>query len=152
MQVQQFLKDQGVSYKVLEHRPTFTAQYTAQAVHTRGDEVAKTVVLKADAGYVLAVLQATHKIDMMRARETLGAQLVELASEADFQKLFPDCEVGALPPFGSQYGLQTLVDESLTRDQEIVIEGNTHREAIRLKYADFDRIEHPKVAAFTYHA
>jgi Ala-tRNA(Pro) deacylase len=151
MKVQEFLNQKTVWFEPIRHRPTFTAQYTAQAVHARGDEVAKTVVLKANGKYVLAVLQATHKIDMLRAREALATQSLELAAEQDFKSLFPDCEVGALPPFGSQYGLKTLVDESLTQDTEIVIEGNTHEEAIRMKYADFERLEHPEVAAFSYH-
>jgi Ala-tRNA(Pro) deacylase len=151
MKEQQFLKEKGVWFEPIGHRRTFTAQHTAQAMHVAGDELAKTVVLKADGKYVLAVLQATHHIDMMRAREVLMAKSVELASEEQFKKLFPDCEVGALPPFGSQYGLKTLVDESLTHDPEIVIEGNTHEESIRMKYADFERLEHPQVAAFSYH-
>lgn len=151
MKIQKFLNRKSVWFEPIQHRPTFTAQYTAQAVHTRGDEVAKTVVLKANGRYVLAVLQATHKIDLMRARRALATQSLELAPEHDFKTLFPDCEVGALPPFGSEYGLKTLVDEPLTHDPEIVIEGNTHEEAIRMKYADFERLEHPQVAAFSYH-
>ena len=152
MKEQQFLKEKGVWFEPIRHRPTFTAQHTAQAMHVHGDEMAKTVVLRADGKYALAVLQATHNIDMLRAREALGAKSVELASEEQFKKLFPDCEVGALPPFGSQYGLKTLVDESLTHDNEIVVEGNTHEEAIRMKYADFEQLEHPRVAAFSYHS
>ena len=151
MKVQEFLKENSVWFEPIRHRPTFTAQYTAQAVHARGDEVAKTVVLKANGTYVLAVLQATHKIDLMRAREALATQSLELAAEQDFKSVFPDCELGALPPFGSQYGLKTLVDEPLTHDEQIVIEGNTHEEAIRMKYADFERLERPQVAAFSYH-
>jgi Ala-tRNA(Pro) deacylase len=151
MKVQEYLKQQNVWFEPILHRRTFTAQYTAQAVHARGDEVAKTVVLRANGKCVLAVLQATHKIDMMRAREALATQALTLAEEQDFRKLFPDCEVGALPPFGSQYGLKTLVDESLTHDAEIIIEGNTHEESIRMKYADFERLERPQVAAFSYH-
>ena len=151
MKEQQFLKERGVWFEPIRHRPTFTAQHTAQSMHVHGDEMAKTVVLRADGKYALAVLQATHNIDIMRAREALRAKSVELASEEQLKKLFPDCEVGALPPFGSQYGLKTLVDESLTHDDEIVVEGNTHEEAIRMKYADFERLEHPEVAAFSYH-
>ena len=151
MKVQEFLKQSGVWFAPVRHRPTFTAQQTAQVIHVRGDEMAKTVVLKADDQYVLAVLQATHNVDMKRAQAALPAKDVRLASEAEFARLFPDCEVGALPPFGSQYGLRTLVDEPLTHDEQIVIEGNTHEEAVRMNYADFDRLEHPHIAAFSYH-
>jgi Ala-tRNA(Pro) deacylase len=152
MKEQQFLKEQGVWFEAIPHRPTFTAQQTAQAIGVKGDEVAKSVLLRADGTYALAVLQATHHIDLMQAGKVLGAKSVELASEEQLKNLFPDCEVGALPPFGSQYGLKTIVDESLTHDENIVIEGNTHDEAIRMKYADFERLEHPRVAAFSYHA
>ena len=152
MNVQQFLATNRVSFQPMRHRPTFTAQQTAQAVHVRGDEVAKTVVLRADGKYVLAVLQATHKIDLKRLRDTLAARSVDLAAEQEFRTMFPDCEVGALPPFGSQYGLKTIVDEPLTRDPQIVIEGNTHDEAIQMRYDDYARLEQPQVAAFTVHA
>jgi Ala-tRNA(Pro) deacylase len=151
MNVQQFLKEHSVSFDVLEHRPTFDAQRMAQTLHVRGNEVAKSVVLHADDRYVLAVLPATHKVDFAKARELLGARNVALASEEDFGRIFPDCELGALPPFGSQYGLVTLVDEPLTKDEQIVFEGNNHHEAIRMSFAEFRELEKPKVGAFSYH-
>lgn len=151
MNVKDLLSDRGVTFEVLEHRSTFTAGQLAQAVHVRGDEVAKTVLLKADGKFLLAVLPSTHNIDMKKAKEAVGAGQVQLAAEHEFGDLFPDCEIGAVPPFGSQYGVKTLVDEPLTHDEEIVFEGNTHQEAIRMKYRDFERLEEPQVAAFTYH-
>ena len=152
MQVKDFLRGRGIAFKVLEHQPTFSAQRMAEAVHVSGERVAKCVLLKADGGYVLAVLPATHQIYIDMARDALGAEQVEIADEDDLQRVFPDCEVGVVPPFGSQYGLQTLVDTSLTEDDEIVFEANQHHESIRLKYQSFEHLEHPTVGMFAYHA
>ncbi|SIO56766.1 Ala-tRNA(Pro) deacylase [Singulisphaera sp. GP187] len=146
MNIQQFLSRGGRAFEVLEHSTTYTAQQVAQAVHVPGDEVAKTVVLEADGRYVMAVLPSTHHVDLEKARGVLQAATVALADEGAFARLFPDCERGALPPFGSQYGLATLVDESLTRDERIVFEGNTHHEAIRMSYRDYEELERPQVA------
>lgn len=151
MKVQEFLANRGIAFEVLPHDPTFSAQRMAEAVHVRGDNVAKTVLLKADGKYVLAVLPATHQIYLDMARDALEARSLRLADEQDMAEVFADCEVGAVPPFGSQYGLTTLVDAALTEDDEIVFEGNAHREAIRMKYRHFEELEQPRVAVFSYH-
>lgn len=151
MKVQQFLDQQGVSFEVLPHEPTYSAQRMAQAVHVPGDNVAKTVLLKADGQFILAVLPATHQIHLEMARDALAAHTLELASEDELAHVFADCELGALPPFGSQYGLETLVDASLSEDDDIVFEGNAHREAFRMKYRQFEELENPQVAVFAYH-
>jgi Ala-tRNA(Pro) deacylase len=151
VKVQQFLDSRGISFEMLPHEPTFSAQRMAQAVHVSGDNVAKTVLLKADGQFVLAVLPATHQIHLEMAREALAAHLLELADEDELAKVFSDCEVGAVPPFGTQYGIETLVDASLAEDDEIVFEGNAHRQAFRMKYRDFEDLENPQVAVFGYH-
>lgn len=151
MNVNEFLQNQGVWFEKVPHRTTGDAQRMAQAVHVSGDEVAKTVVLKAGKRHVLAVLPATHRVDLDKAAEALGEKSVELADEVEFKSLFPDCELGAVPPFGSQYGLPTLVSTRLTRDEEIVFESNTHDEAVRMRYADFEKLEKPQAAHFTHH-
>jgi Ala-tRNA(Pro) deacylase len=150
MKIQAFLESQGVPFTALKHRPTYDAQRTAQVLHVHGNEMAKTVLLRANGGYVyvVAVLPATKKIDLEKTREVLGGAKVELATEVEISEHCPDCEIGALPPFGSQYDMKTIVDESLAEDDEIVFEGNTHEEAIRMKYADFARVEQPLVADF----
>lgn len=151
MMTQKFLSEHGAAYEVLSHRATYSAQEMADAVHISGDEVAKTVLLKADGRYVLAVLPAIHRIEFDRLRELLKTEQVFLANEREIEQQFPDCELGAIPPFGSQYGMMTIVDESLSKDESIVFEGNTHFEAIRMSYADFARLENPKVARFSRH-
>lgn len=151
MKVQQFLNSRGIAFEMLPHEPTFSAQRMAQAVHVSGENVAKPVLLKADGQFVLAVVPATHQIHLEMAREALAAHHLELASEDELANMFPDCELGALPPFGTQYGVETLVDASLAEDDEIVFEGNAHRNAFRMKYRDYEDLEHPQVAVFAYH-
>lgn len=158
MQVREFLRDQQVAFDVIEHDPTYDASRMAQAVHVAGEEVAKTVLLRTreegldyvNFKYVVAVLPATHAVDFDLAAEALGVAQVELASESEIDAQCPDSESGVLPPFGSQYDMQTIVDESLTEDEEIVFEGNTHQESIRMRYADFDALEQPFIARFAY--
>jgi Ala-tRNA(Pro) deacylase len=151
MQVERWLQQQGATFEVLEHEPTFSAQEMAQAVHVSGDNVAKTVLLKADGRFILAVVPATYYIHFELACEALGAQHVELARELDCARVFPDCEIGALPPFGSQYGVETLVDYALTEDDEIVFVGNDHRQSIRMKYRLYAELEQPRVSVFSFH-
>jgi Ala-tRNA(Pro) deacylase len=150
MNVQAFLKEHRVPFDVLTHEPTYDAQHMAQAVHVPGREVAKTVLLRANHGYkyIVAILPATAMIDFNRASKDLGGTELKMATELEMADICPDCEIGALPPFGSQYGLKTVVDESLAADEWIVFEGNTHTEAIRMKFTDFCDLEHPLVMPF----
>jgi Ala-tRNA(Pro) deacylase len=150
MNVQQFLEQRHIPFQMLNHRPTYAAQRLAQVVQVPGGEVAKAVLLRADDGFVLAVLAATRGVNVDRVQELVGADNVELASEAECGDCFPDCELGAVPPFGSKYGMRTLVDRSLSEDEEIVFEGNTHHEAIRMKFRDFMELEHPRLADFSH--
>ena len=150
MNVQEFLRDKQVEYHAIPHRDVYDAQRLAQELHTPGREVAKTVLLRADHAfvYIVAVLPATKTIDFEKVSAALGGSNIELATELEIRQHCPDCEIGTLPPFGSQYGMQTLVEESLTKDEEIVFEGNNHHEAIRMRYEDFHHIEEPLVANF----
>ena len=150
MNVQQYLDDKKVSYDVIPHRDTYTAQRLAETLHTPGGQIAKTVLLKADRGYtyLVAVVPASRDVDLHAVSAALGGSLLEVASEADVQQHCGDCELGVLPPFGTQYGMQTLVDESLLLNEEIVFEGNTHHEAIRMRFDDYRRLEEPLVGKF----
>ena len=145
MNVQDFLRQRVVEYDLISHRDTYDAQRMAATIHVSGHDVAKTVLLKADGGYayIVAVLPADKTVDLARASELLGGSRLELATELDVSQHCPDCEVGALPPFGSQYGMKTLVDDSLVEAEQITFEGNTHHEAIRMKADDFREIEQP---------
>lgn len=150
MNVQEFLAGRRVTYDAISHRDTYDAQRLAQVLHVPGQEIAKTVLLRADGGYtyLVCVLPATKTIDFEKVSAALGGSRVELATEVEIMQHCPDCEFGTLPPFGSQYGMKTLVEESLTSDDEIVFEGNNHHEAIRMRYEDFQAIEQPLVARF----
>ena len=151
MNVTEFLTRQRVPFDVLPHRTTFAAQRMAQALDVPGDNVAKTVVVRADERYVLAVLQATHEIDVSKASLALGVRSLTLADEDEVFDLFSDCEPGAVPPFGSGYGLETLVDESLTDDEYTVFESNSHDESVSMRYDDYEELERPQIASFSRH-
>ena len=150
MTVKQYLQEHHVPFEVLSHDQVFDAQHLAHAVHVPGREVAKTVLLRADHDYrfVAAVLPATHAIDFDALGKSLGGAAIELASEVEVAQHCPDCEFGVLPPFGSHYGANTVIDSSLTEDHQIVFAGDTHCEAIRMKYHDYYNVEHPLVCQF----
>jgi len=154
MNVGQFLESRGVNYEHIPHRATYEAQRLAEVVAVSGYEVAKTVLLRVDGTYMLPVLPAPMLVALDLARQSLRAEDVRLASEAEFNRIFPDCEVGAMPPFGSQYSLKTIVEQTLADDDEIVFQGNTHEDAYRIRFADFQRLEDPlilRIAAFGPH-
>lgn len=148
MKIAEYLKERDVSFDVMDHPETFEASRLAKQLHIPGCRVAKTVLLNADHGYVyiVAVLPADQQIDFELASDALGGSCLTLASEAEISEHCPDCELGVLPPFGSQYGMKTVVDDSLAKVDEIVFEGNRHCEAIRMKFEDFRHVEEPLVA------
>jgi Ala-tRNA(Pro) deacylase len=137
---------------VLIHRQAYTAQDVAAAAHVPGRELAKSVVIKADDRFVLAVLPAPRKVDLEGLRQTLGASEVRMAHESEFASLFPGCEMGAMPPFGNLYGVDVYVDEALSQDEEIVFNAGTHVDAVRMRYKDFERLVKPAVAGFALSA
>ena len=151
MNVAKFLEAENYHFERVPHRATFGAQHLAHELHVPGREVAKTVLLRADGGYkfVVAVLPANKQIDLKQASKLLGGSKLELATEIEIGEHCPDCDFGVLPPFGSRYDMKTIVDASLGNDEDIWFEGNTHNEAIRMKFAEFCRLEQPLVAPFT---
>lgn len=143
MNVQKYLMEKQVRYEVISHNATYDAQRMSQTMHISGHHVAKTVLLRTPAGFAVAVLPATNVVDLPAAAEALTVSTAELATEQELAQHCPDCELGALPPFGSQYQMQTLVDEKLAEDDDIVFEGTTHNEAIKMKFGDFSNLEKP---------
>jgi Ala-tRNA(Pro) deacylase len=144
MNALEFLDRQGVDFEVKHHDEYFTAQEEAAAQPLPGAMFAKTVVVKTQEDFVLLVLPASYRVDLDLVSDMLGEE-VELAQERDLKELFPACELGAEPPFGSHYGLRTLVDEHLAKQQRIAVRACTHKEVILLAYEDFARIEKPRV-------
>ena len=147
MDVQEFLKDRGVEFELVRHEQAFSAQQVAAVEHVTGHMFAKTVIAKGGGKTCMLVLPASRHVDFQAAGKLAGADL-EMATEEEMKAIFPDCEIGAEPPFGSQYGLETYVDESLEGMDEIVVRAGTHDRTIRMRYADYVRLEGPTVGAF----
>ena len=143
-----FLDGHNIKYVVIRHSPAFTAQEIAASAHVPGRELAKTVMVKVDGHMAMAVLPASLKIDLEHLRVTARAKHVKLATEREFQDMFPDCEVGAMPPFGNLYGMEVYVSAALTEDDEIAFNAGTHTELIRLNYRDFAELVQPIVLSF----
>ena len=146
--LREYLDKNGVKYVVISHSPAFTAQGVASLAHTPGNELAKTVVIRLDGELAMAVLPASFHVDLALLKNALQANTVELASEQEFKDRFPECDTGAMPPFGNLYGMKVLADESLLQDKEIAFNACSHRELIRLDWEDFQRLAKPRVIRF----
>jgi len=142
-----FLDENQIPYTVLTHATAHTAQGAAATMQISGKELAKTVVLWTGEEMILAVLPAPNHVRFEKLAAEVGKS-VRLATEQEFSSLFPDCELGAMPPFGSLYNLAVYVDESLAADEAIVFNAGTHRDAIRMRYDDFVRLAKPRVCLF----
>jgi Ala-tRNA(Pro) deacylase len=150
MQVMEFLDQAGVKFQTTEHAPVFSAQGLAAVEHEHGKYVAKPVIVKADDRYLMCVLPAPSKIDLGKLKGQLDAQSVQLADEQEIGKLFPDCELGAEPPFGNLYDLPTVIEKSLEADDHILFQGGAHGKAIRMAMADYRSLVKPRVLEFTF--
>jgi Ala-tRNA(Pro) deacylase len=153
MKTKELLDAKRIAYKVYPHEETDDAQHLAAVLHVPGRYVVKTVLLRANGGYryIVAVLPATRRLDLKRISETLGGAAVRLATEMEIAARCPDGEFGILPPFGSRFAMETIVDESVSQQQDMFFDGDTHREAIRMKYHDFYDLEHPRVMSIVCH-
>jgi Ala-tRNA(Pro) deacylase len=146
--LKEFLDQNGVRWVSIVHSPAYTAQEVAASAHIKGRELAKTVMVKVDGKPVMVVLPASQRVDFQVLREVTGGESVVLSSEAEFRELFPDCEAGAMPPFGNLYGMDVYVAPKLAEDVEIAFNAGSHTELMKLRYEDFERLVRPKVAAF----
>ena len=141
------LNENKVRYEILHHPEAVTAQRIAQAEHVKGRHHAKVVIVKSGEQHVMTVLPADHQIDLKKLKNAVG-KAVSLDSEQEFKPLFPDCAVGAMPPFGNLYSMPTYVDKSLSQEEYIVFEAGTHTDAIKLSYRDYEKIAKPRVEDF----
>jgi Ala-tRNA(Pro) deacylase len=146
--LKEFLHENGVLFEVQQHREVFSTQAVAAELHEKGAHVAKVVIARADGRIVMLVLPAPARVDFERAAEALGAHYVRPAREDEFKSLFPDCQVGAMPPFGNLYGVAVYLDQSLTLMPALVFQGGSHRDTLRIALADYLRLAKPKVVAF----
>jgi Ala-tRNA(Pro) deacylase len=134
-----------VPYEIFNHPLAYTAQEIAATQHVPGNEIAKVVMLEVDGALVMAVIAGNHKISVEGARTSLGAAHVRLATEDEFISRFPGCEIGAMPPFGHLFGLKTLIDPALAKDEHIYFNAGNHAQTVRLKYKDFLALAKPEV-------
>jgi Ala-tRNA(Pro) deacylase len=144
----QFLRQARVPYTTFRHPEAFTAQGEAAVSHVPGRSWAKIVVCVADNEPILAVLPAPFMLDLEQLRVLTGASALRLASEQEFQQLYPDCELGAMPPFGNLYLQRVFVDQSLVGETDMAFNAGTHTDAIRMHYWDFAEVAHPVVGVF----
>lgn len=151
MNLQSYLDEQGVRYRVSQHPTAYTAQDLAATEHVPGKQVVKSVVVRADGRYVVCALPASYRVDLNELREQLQAQDVSLVEEEKLRELFPDCELGAEPPIGKMYGLPTLMDESLLTDDHVMFAAGSHTQAVTMSMAEFRRIAQPELAHFGRH-
>lgn len=141
-----FLDSKKVVYQVLRHHERFTSQEIAEALHVPGRMLAKVVIVKADGALRMAVLPGDLLLDLKKFAKAVAAREAVLATEDEFKDAFPDCELGAMPPFGNLYAMRVVVDRTLAADEHIVFEAGSHHEALKLLYADFARLAVPQVA------
>jgi Ala-tRNA(Pro) deacylase len=144
----EFLDSNQVKYVKMSHSLAYTAQEIAAAAHIPGKELAKTVMVRINGKMAMVVLPASQQVDFGFLKGTLDAESVELASEREFVNLFPECEVGGMPPFGNLYGMDVYVSDDLTEDEEITFNAGSHTELIKLSYSDFERLVEPTVLRF----
>ncbi|MCB0753856.1 MAG: YbaK/EbsC family protein [Ignavibacteriae bacterium] len=147
--VKEFLDKNKIKYVSIKHSRAFTAQEIAASAHIKGRKIAKTVVLKVGGKLVFTVLPASYKIDFNMLKEALDSETIRLANEQEFKDKCPGCEVGAMPPFGNLFNIETFVAASLVEDEEIAFNAGNHTELIRMRYVDFEKLVKPKVLRFS---
>jgi Ala-tRNA(Pro) deacylase len=143
-----FLDSRGVKYVSIQHSMAFTAAEVAESAHVQGRDFAKTLIVKIEGAMAMVVLPASRRLLLHDLREMLATEHVRLATESEFKGAFPDCEVGAMPPFGNLYGMPVYVAACLAEEEEIAFNAGTHTEVIKLRYEDFDQLVHPTVLDF----
>jgi Ala-tRNA(Pro) deacylase len=142
-----FLESNHAEYTLSDHPKAFTAREVAQAEHLPPREVAKTVVVFGDGEYHMVVIPASKLVDFQELRPALGLTQVRMATEDELGKLFPDCELGAMPPIGRLYGLEVYLDSSLAGEPAIAFNAGSHREVVHMRTAEFRRVAQPVIVS-----
>jgi len=148
--LREYLDSHNIKYMVISHSVAYTAQGIAALVHLSGKKLAKTVIVKIDGVLAMAVVPASYHVDLDLLRAAAGAGFVEVATEQEFRDAFPDCETGAMPPFGNLYDIPVYADASLADNEEITFNAGTHRELVRMAWADMARLVNPQIANLTH--
>ena len=148
--MEEYLRQNGVEFEVKIHAQAFTMQEVAAALHVPGSQVAKVLIVSADDEKVMAVLPAPYRLNIDLVRDLAGAKKARLAKEEEFADLFPDCATGAMPPFGNLYGVPVYVDRSMGEERDMIFRIGTHRETMKIAYADFAHLAKPVVGDFSW--
>lgn len=143
--LKEMLDEAKIPYEVYKHALAYTAQETAAKQHVSGNELAKVVMLEADDELVMGVIRGNDKISLHAVEDSLGVRNARLATEDEFISRFPECEIGAMPPFGNLFGVKVYVDPALEKDEYIYFNAGNHVQTVRLKYKDFARLVQPQV-------
>lgn len=138
----------GAHYELVTHPLAFTAQEAAEAVHVPGHEFCKSVVVYVDGSPAMLVLPAPHIVSLEAVRAQIGARTVRLAEEKELAELFPDCDVGAQPPFPGEHRLPVHMDAGLRQSGQIVFEAGLHTQAVLMPMADYVALASPKTLDF----
>lgn len=150
--VRQLLVRRGVRYDLIPHREAYTSQEVAQTAHVPGRRVAKVVVLKeAKGSYIMTVLPASEHLDLAVFHHMTGRQAIRMATEEELKQLFPDCELGAMPPFGSLYGMPTYVDACFWDEEDFYFQAGNHHEVVRIKFSDYEAQAGPFAGGYHLH-
>jgi Ala-tRNA(Pro) deacylase len=147
--LEKFFREQGVKYEAQSHPEVYTAQEVAAVEHVPGRFVAKVVMAVVDGKLTELVLPAPYRVDMAKLRAALSAREARLAREEEFAGVFPDCEVGAMPPLGNLYHVPVVVDKTLTQDLRMIFNAGTHRDTMAIALQDFSRLVNPRIVDFS---
>ncbi|HXJ90536.1 MAG TPA: YbaK/EbsC family protein [Candidatus Binatia bacterium] len=148
--LREFLDSHNIKYLVISHSLAYTAQGVAALAHVSGKKLAKTVIVKIDGILAMAVVPASDHVDLDQLRTLTGAKAVDVATEREFKDAFPDCETGAMPPFGNLYDMPVYAEVSLSRQEEITFSAGSHRELVRMRWEDMARLVNPTVDKLAY--
>ena len=148
--LEQYLIENRVYYEIQEHRQAYTMQEVAAALHERGSRVAKVFIARADGRLIMLVLPAPLHVDFDRVQEMLGLKVVQRAREVEFAYLFPDCDVGAMPPFGNFYDMPVYLDRTLAEQPYLIFQAGTHRETVKIAMSDYLALVGPQIGDFAY--
>ena len=144
----EILRTNNVPYEEITHSPAYTSEQTAHAAHISGKRITKSVIIEIDGEMAIAVLHVDEHVDLTRLRDLTGAKEVRLVSEQEFLERFPDCEMGAIPPFGNLYDMPVFVSSQVDHEESLIFNPGSHTELVRIPYSDFKRIAQPAVLDF----
>lgn len=147
--IREYLDSQKVPHEWIHHPQAFTSQEVAHSIHVSGKHLAKTIVLEGDGKLLMAVIPASHRLNLQDLRGAVEVKQLVMLQESELAKLFPDCELGAIPPLGTLYGVDVWVDRVLAQSDEIIFCAGSHADCVRMSYSDFFDLVKPQIGRFS---